>query len=76
MFDPPRELLEPHFFDFAGDLYGQCIEVELISFLREEHKFDTLDALTAQMQRDCDEAKRRLSSSPPFKRGDQGLGGD
>ena len=75
MFDPPRELLEPHFFDFAGDLYGQCIEVELISFLREEHKFDTLDALTAQMQRDCDEAKRRLSSSPPFKGGDQGVGG-
>ena len=76
MFVPPRELLEPHFFDFAGDLYGQCIEVELISFLREEHKFDTLDALTAQMQRDCDEAKRRLSSSPPFMGGDQGVGGE
>src|SRR3546814_5554141 len=29
-FDPPRELLEPYFFDFAGDLYGQTIAVELI----------------------------------------------
>jgi riboflavin kinase/FMN adenylyltransferase len=33
-FEPPRELLEPYFFDFDGDLYGQTLEVELISFLR------------------------------------------
>ena len=35
-FDPPKELLEPYFFDFDGDLYGQTIEVELIAFLRDE----------------------------------------
>ena len=34
MFDPPKELLEPYFFDFDGDLYGQTIEVELHPFLR------------------------------------------
>jgi riboflavin kinase / FMN adenylyltransferase len=60
-FDPPKELLEPYFFDFAGDLYGQTVEVELISWLRPEEKFDSLDALKAQMARDCEEAKRRLA---------------
>ncbi len=60
-FEPPRELLEPYFFDFDGDLYGQCVEVELIAFLRPEAKFDSLDALTAQMAADCAEARRRLA---------------
>jgi riboflavin kinase/FMN adenylyltransferase len=59
-FQPPRELLEPYFFDFDGDLYGRTIEVELISFLRPEAKFDSLDSLKAQMAEDCVEARRRL----------------
>mgnify|MGYP006279605665 CR=1 FL=1 len=59
-FDPPKELLEPHFFDFSGDLYGQEISVEFVSFLRPEAKFDSMDALMAQMARDCDEARARL----------------
>jgi riboflavin kinase/FMN adenylyltransferase len=61
MFEP-RELLESFFFDFAGDLYGQVIEVELVSFIRPEARFDGLDALTAQMDRDCAEARRRLAA--------------
>ncbi|MFS0738140.1 bifunctional riboflavin kinase/FAD synthetase [Sphingomonas sp. 1P06PA] len=60
-FDPPKELLEPYFFDFAEDLYGQRIEVALISFIRAEAKFDSLDALTTQMDADCTEARRRLA---------------
>ena len=59
-FDPPKELLEPHFFDFSGDLYGQEIDVALHHFLRPEAKYDSLEALTAQIARDCDEAKRLL----------------
>lgn len=61
-FDPPKELLEPHFFDFSGDLYGQEIEVAFHHFLRPEAKFDGLDALVAQMALDCDEARRLLGS--------------
>lgn len=60
-FDPPKELLEPYFFDFSEDLYGQEIEVELIEFLRPEAKFDTLEALTAQMDRDCLAARHLLA---------------
>ena len=61
-FDPPKELLEPYFFDFDGDLYGQQIEVELVEFLRPEAKFDTLDALQAQMAEDCARAAALLGS--------------
>ena len=62
-FDPPKELLEPHFFDFSEDLYGQNIEVEFHGFIRGEAKFDSLDALTAQMAKDCEQARDMLSSS-------------
>lgn len=61
-FEPPKELLEPYFFDFSGDLYGQEIEVAFHHFLRGEAKFDSLDDLTAQMEKDCAEAKRLLSA--------------
>ena len=60
-FDPPKELLEPHFFDFHEDLYGQTIEVELHHFLRGEQRFDDLDALKAQMDEDCDRARELLA---------------
>lgn len=59
-FEPPKELLEPYFFDFAEDLYGQRLEVEFISFLRPEMKFAGLDALVAQIDRDCAEARSHL----------------
>ncbi len=59
-FDPPIELLEPYFFDFDGDLYGQEIEVALHHYLRPEAKFDTLEALTAQMEADCSTARSLL----------------
>ncbi|WP_432201628.1 bifunctional riboflavin kinase/FAD synthetase [Erythrobacter sp. W53] len=62
-FEPPKELLEPYFFDFSGDLYGQEIEVAFHHFLRGEAKFDSLDELTAQMEKDCEEARRLLSAA-------------
>ncbi len=63
-FDPPKELLEPYFFDFEGDLYGQPIEVQLIARLRPEAKYEGLDALTAQIARDCAAARQILADTP------------
>ncbi|PQM28672.1 bifunctional riboflavin kinase/FMN adenylyltransferase [Sphingopyxis lindanitolerans] len=60
-FDPPKLLLEPHFFDFSGDLYGQEIDIAFHAFLREEAKFDGMDALMAQIAADCDQAKALLA---------------
>lgn len=61
-FDPPQELLEPHFFDFAGDLYGQEIEVAFHHYLRGEAKFDSIEALKTQMALDCDRARELLAN--------------
>ena len=60
-FDPPKELLEPHFFDFAEDLYGQEIDVAFRAFIRPEAKFDSMDALMVQIALDCDAAKALLT---------------
>jgi riboflavin kinase/FMN adenylyltransferase len=54
-------LLEVHVFDFAGDLYGRAIEVEFVAKLRDEVKFDSLDAMTVQMQIDAARARDVLS---------------
>lgn len=62
-FDPPKELLEPYFFDFSEDLYGQEIDVELHHFLRPEARFVSLEALQEQMAADCDEARWLLRST-------------
>lgn len=54
-------LLEVHLFDFSGDLYGRLIEVEFVAKLRDEEKFDSLDAMVAQMKRDTERARGLLS---------------
>ncbi|MWV28696.1 bifunctional riboflavin kinase/FAD synthetase [Aurantiacibacter rhizosphaerae] len=63
-FDPPKELLEPYFFDFSGDLYGQEIDIAFHHFLRPEAKFDDMDALKAQMEEDCARARELLGARP------------
>lgn len=55
-------LLEVHIFDFQGDLYGQTLRTQMIEFLRPEEKFDSLDALIAQMDRDSAEARAILAA--------------
>lgn len=54
-------LLEAHLFDYHGDLYGRHINVEFVAKLRDEEKFDGLPALTEQMHRDAEQARRILS---------------
>ncbi len=53
-------LLEVHVFDFAGDLYGRLIEVEFVAKLRDEVKFDSLDAMVEQMKVDAAQARELL----------------
>jgi riboflavin kinase/FMN adenylyltransferase len=54
-------LLEVHLFDYAGDLYGQYLSVDFIRWLRPERKFESLDALVAQMHRDAQQARDALA---------------
>ena len=53
-------LLEAHVFDFSGDLYGRPIEVEFVAKLRDEVKFDSLEAMTVQMKIDARARARYL----------------
>lgn len=48
----PGRLLEVHLLDFAEDLYGQDLEISFLHFIRAEEKFESLDALKAQIARD------------------------
>ena len=52
--------LEAWLFDFDEDLYGQTVETELIAWLRPEAKFDSLEALTAQVMEDGRAARALL----------------
>jgi riboflavin kinase/FMN adenylyltransferase len=55
-----QPLLEVHIFDTNRDLYGQYLRVEMRHYLREEARFDSLDALRAQMAEDCRQAREIL----------------
>lgn len=63
MFEDGRELLEPWFFDFEGNLYGQPLEVSLIAFLRDEMAFDGVEGLIEQVARDAHEARAVLATA-------------
>ncbi len=63
-FDNGAPLLETHVFDFSGDLYGHEIEVFFEAYLRGEAKFDSLDALIAQMDADSASARQLLHPKP------------
>ncbi len=60
-FDPPQELLEAHLFDFDGELYDRQVHVALHAYLREELKFDSLDALIDEMREDEAQARKLLA---------------
>lgn len=55
-------LLEVHVFDFAGDLYGRLIAVDFVARLRDEVRFDDLEALRRQMEQDAADARRALAT--------------
>lgn len=57
-------LLEVHLFDFSGDLYGRLVRVEFLRRLREERHYDSLDALTAQIAIDAQQARDHFRQRP------------
>jgi riboflavin kinase/FMN adenylyltransferase len=63
MYDSGAVLLEVFVFDFAGDLYGQPIDVAFIAWIREERMFSSAAALVAQMQDDSRRARDALKRS-------------
>lgn len=60
--DAEHSLIEAHLIGFAGDLYGEEGRVQLVELLRFEQKFDGIDALAAQLQRDVARADDLLRS--------------
>jgi riboflavin kinase/FMN adenylyltransferase len=64
-FDDGAPLLEIHLFDFSGDLYGRVIQAEFVGWIRPEERFESVDALVAQMDADAADARRKLASPVP-----------
>ncbi|MBK1874676.1 bifunctional riboflavin kinase/FAD synthetase [Marinobacter sp. 1-3A] len=65
--DGKQPALEVHLFDFTGTLYGQRIDVVFRHGLRDEEKFDSIDALKAQIARDFDAARAWLAKPTDLK---------
>lgn len=57
-----ERVLEAHLLDFAGNLYGKDIRLEFVRRLRGQERFDTIDALIAQIHRDVDETRMALAT--------------
>lgn len=55
-----RAVLEVHLFDYSGDLYNVHVRVEFLHKIRDEEKYPDLDAMKAQIARDCEAARNFL----------------
>lgn len=64
-FDDGAPRLETFVFDYAGDLYGRVLAVAFHTWLRPELKFDSIDALIAQMDEDSARARAALAGAAP-----------
>jgi len=61
-FDKQDVKLEVHVFDFDRDIYEETMQVDFVSFIRGEQKFDGIDSLKAQIAKDCETAKLALAN--------------
>jgi riboflavin kinase/FMN adenylyltransferase len=67
-FDTGRGLLvEAHLIGFDGDIYGETLRIAFLERLRGERRFDSVDELVVQMNRDVDEA-RKIAEARPVSR--------
>jgi riboflavin kinase/FMN adenylyltransferase len=55
-------VLEAYLLDFSGDLYGRAARVSFVSRLRDEERFDSIEALVDQMALDVEGARAALGS--------------
>lgn len=62
--DQGRWMLEVHLFDFTREIYGALVRIEFVQKLREERKYESLDALAAAIRRDAERARAILSGAP------------
>jgi len=58
--DPPAPTIEAHLLDFNQDLYGQAVKLEFIEYLRPEQKYDSVETLLEQIQKDIAKTRNRL----------------
>ncbi|MCX7619274.1 MAG: bifunctional riboflavin kinase/FAD synthetase [Acidimicrobiales bacterium] len=62
--DQPFSLLEAHILDFEGDLYGETARIQFVTRLRDELKFESVDALVAQIEQDCNRVRQVMAALP------------
>ncbi|MEZ5309380.1 MAG: bifunctional riboflavin kinase/FAD synthetase [Microthrixaceae bacterium] len=62
--DEAMTLLEVHVLDFDGDLYGREVSVTFDHLIRRDAKFASVEELTQQLQRDCEQARISLPEDP------------
>ena len=62
--DAGRPSLEVHLFDWNADCYDAHLRVNFLAKQRDEERYDTLEALTAQIARDADEARAYFAQNP------------
>jgi riboflavin kinase/FMN adenylyltransferase len=72
-FDDGAPLLEVHLLDFSGDLYGESVKVTFFDWIRPELRFETVEALVAEMREDVAKAKEALAKAYPGSSLDQTL---
>ena len=59
-FDGRSRTLEVNILDFDGNIYGQTVTITFVARLREERRFDSPEALVAQLKEDQENVKRLL----------------
>jgi riboflavin kinase/FMN adenylyltransferase len=72
-FDDGAPLLEVHLLDFSGDLYGENVKVTFFDWIRPELRFETVEALIAEMKEDVIKARQALAKAHPGSLLDQAL---
>lgn len=62
-FTPEKQIasVEAHLLDFDRDIYGQTLSLDFIARLRDEMKFDSVEALLAQIKKDIEQARKILA---------------